>query len=213
MGSTWSLALWSIALAAFGYLLGGIPWALIIGKRVAGVDLRTVGSGNLGATNVARTLGGKWAVAVFFLDALKGAIPVTLALALAPRELHDWFMVLGAVSAIMGHIYSPYIRFKGGKGIAVTAGAAGVMNPWCLLFGTIAFFLVAVSTRRVSLGSLTIGLVYPPLTLWFYPGRPLNLTFTIIVTGIIFWSHRANIRRLLAGQEPKVSWGVFRDRT
>jgi glycerol-3-phosphate acyltransferase PlsY len=206
------LAIWSVALAAIGYFLGGVPFSLIVAKKVAGVDLRKVGSGNLGATNVARNVGGRWAVVVFFLDALKGAVPVAIAMWLAPRHLLDWYLVLGAVSAILGHVYSPYIKFRGGKGVAVTAGAAAVMNPACLIFGAIVFFSVALTSRWVSLGSLVMGLSYPPLVLWLYPGRPLNLIFSCVVTAIIWWSHRANIKRLLAGEEPKASWGIFRDK-
>jgi glycerol-3-phosphate acyltransferase PlsY len=204
------LALAAVALLVGGYIVGGIPWALLIGKWVKGVDLRTVGSGNLGATNVARNVGGAWAVAVFFLDFAKGALPVAVA-TLSPETNHDLLMMAGAVGAVLGHVYSPYIRFRGGKGIAVTAGAAAVANPLCLIVGTVIFFAVGLSTRRVSLGSLTIGLAYPPLVWFLYPNRPINLAFSFAVCALVFWSHRSNIGRLLRGQEPKVSWGVFKN--
>jgi glycerol-3-phosphate acyltransferase PlsY len=204
------LALAAIALLVGGYIVGGIPWALLIGKWVKGVDLRTVGSGNLGATNVARNVGGAWAVAVFFLDFAKGALPVAVA-TLAPEANHDLLMMAGAVGAVLGHVYSPYIKFRGGKGIAVTAGAAAVANPLCLIVGTVIFFAVGLTTRRVSLGSLTIGLAYPPLVWFLYPDRPINLAFSFAVCALVFWSHRSNIGRLLRGQEPKVSWGVFKN--
>jgi len=84
------------------------------------------------------------------------------------------------------------------------------MNPWCLLVGTIVFFTVGVLTRRVSIGSLAIAAIYPPLVLIFYPGRPLNLAFSIGVSALIILAHRANIRRLVRGEEPKVSWGIFK---
>lgn len=201
----------------FAYLLGGIPWSLIIVKKKAGVDLRTVGSGNLGSTNVSRVLGGKWAVLVFFLDMAKGALPVTVAMILARvlfgREsaAYDWITVLTVISAILGHVYSPYVGFKGGKGIAVTAGAAGFLNPWCLLGGAIAFFAVALTTRRVSAGSVTVALVYPPLCLYFYPGKPVNFALSLAASALIVWAHRANIKRLIKGEEPKVTWGIYKD--
>lgn len=210
-GLATSDALVALALLVGGYFVGGIPWALLVGRWVKGVDLRTVGSGNLGATNVARYLGGGWAVLVFFLDFAKGALPVGVAVALAPTSDADLYMMAGAVGAVLGHVYSPYIKFRGGKGIAVTAGAAAVANPLCLLVGTVLFFAIAVSTRRVSLGSLAIGLAYPPLTWVFYPGRPINLLFSVAVCVLVFWSHRANIGRLLRGEEPKVSWGIFKN--
>lgn len=209
-GSTPTTWIAAIALAGSAYLLGGIPWSLLIGKWVKGIDLRQIGSGNLGATNVARNLGGRWAFAVFVLDFAKSAIPVAIAALLFTGGAHDIAQVFTGVAAILGHVYSPYIALRGGKGIATTAGAAAVMNPWCLLVGTIVFFTVGVLTRRVSIGSLAIAAIYPPLVLIFYPGRPLNLAFSIGVSALIILAHRANIRRLVRGEEPKVSWGIFK---
>ena len=209
--STSQLAFAALGLLVGGYLLGGIPSSLLIGKWVKGVDLRTIGSGNLGATNVARGLGGTWAVIVFFLDFAKGAVPPVAALLFAPVANQDLLMIVGATGAILGHVYSPYIRFKGGKGIAVTAGAAAVALPWCLLFGTVLFFAIAVSTRRVSAGSVAIAATFP-ITAWlFYPGRPAAFAFSIAACVLVLWSHRANIRRLIRGEEPTVTWGIFKD--
>lgn len=207
------VAVWVLFLAAASYLIGGIPWALLVGRWVGKVDLRTVGSGNLGATNVARFLGGPWAVAVFALDFAKGALPVALAGWLTVSRLDDLAMVAAGAAAVLGHVYSPYIAFRGGKGIATTAGVAGVLNPWCLFWGTVAFFVVAITTRRVSLGSLAIAAIYPPLVVWLYPGRPLNLAFALSISLLIVFNHRANIRRLLKGDEPTASWGMFKTRT
>jgi acyl phosphate:glycerol-3-phosphate acyltransferase len=198
--------------AVVGYLIGGISWSLLIGKWVKGIDLREVGSGNLGATNVARNLGGTWAVVVFALDFAKAAFAAWLAGYVAPAGLQDWFLVVGGASAVVGHVYSPYIKFRGGKGIAASAGAAGVIIPWALLWGAVAFFIVAVSTRRVSLGSLTIAAVAVPLTLYFYPGSLARLLFATVLAILIVWAHRPNIKRLIHGEEPKVSWGIFKDK-
>lgn len=200
-------------IAASSYLVGGIPFALLIGKWVKGIDLRTVGSGNLGATNVARSLGGKWAVLVFFLDFAKGLAAVGLAVWLTPPAYHDVMGMAAALGAILGHVYSPYIKFKGGKGIAVSAGVGAMLTPWSFLWGGIAFFAFALSTRRVSVGSLVIGVSYPITVLIYYPGRPLNLLFAFAVWGFLWWNHRSNIVRLLKGTEPTVTWGIFKDQS
>lgn len=202
----------ALALAFFlgAYLIGGIPWALIVGKRVAGIDLRTVGSGNLGATNVGRALGKKWAVAVFALDFAKAALPVLVAGALTGGKTQEIMQVSAALGAILGHVYSPYIGFRGGKGIATTAGAAFAMNPLALIVGTVAFFVTAYLSARVSVGSLTIAALYPPVMIVLYPGRNVNLAFAVCVSLLIIWTHRANIGRLVRGEEPRVSWGMKR---
>jgi acyl phosphate:glycerol-3-phosphate acyltransferase len=209
--STTQLVYTAVGLFVFAYLLGGIPWSLLVGKWVKGVDLRTIGSGNLGATNVARSLGGTWAVIVFFLDFAKGAIPPTLVYFFAPAANQDLLMIVGAAGAIVGHVYSPYIKFRGGKGIAVTAGAAAVVLPWCLLFGTVLFFSVALSTRRVSAGSVAIAATFPITAWFFYPDRPVAFAFSIAACILVLWSHRANIVRLVKGEEPKVTWGIFKN--
>lgn len=197
--------------AGVAYLIGGIPWALLIGKWVAHVDLRRVGSGNLGATNVARFLGGKWAVLVFALDFVKGALPVVAAGLLLAPAYREPVQVAAAVGAVLGHVYSPYIGFRGGKGIATSAGVAGGLIPWALLVGTVTFFAVALTSRRVSLGSLAIAVVAVPAVLFFYPGHPFLLVFGIYVSVLVVWKHRSNIGRLLRGEEPKVTWGIFKD--
>ena len=208
---TTQLVIVAILLLSGGYLLGGIPWALLIGKWVKGVDLRIIGSGNLGATNVARCLGGTWAVVVFFLDFAKGAVPPLVALLFTPAPNHDLLMIVAAMGAIVGHVYSPYIGFKGGKGIAVTAGAAAVTVPWCLLFGAVLFFAVSLTTRRVSAGSVAIAATFPFTAWFFYPAHPVTFVFAIAVCALVLWSHRTNIARLVRGEEPKVTWGIFKN--
>jgi glycerol-3-phosphate acyltransferase PlsY len=208
---TTQLAIVAIALFVGGYVLGGIPWSLLIGKWVKGVDLRTIGSGNLGATNVARSLGGTWAVIVFFLDFAKGTVPPLVALLLTPAANHDLLTIFAAMGAIVGHVYSPYINFKGGKGIAVTAGAAAVTVPWCLLFGAVLFFAVSLTTRRVSAGSVAIAATFPITAWFFYPAHPVTFAFSLAVCALVLWSHRTNMGRLLRGEEPKVTWGIFKN--
>jgi glycerol-3-phosphate acyltransferase PlsY len=205
-------ALATTAFAVAAYLIGGIPWSLLIGRWVAGIDLRTVGSGNLGATNVARTLGGRWGVTVFFLDFAKGAVPVLACALTSPMAWHDASLPFVAIAAFMGHLYSPYIGFKGGKGIATAAGAVTMMNPLVVPAEFVLFFAVALTTRYVSAGSIAIAVGYPITVFFLYPGRRVNLVFSFIVAAFVIWRHRANIGRIIRGEESKASWGIFKDK-
>jgi glycerol-3-phosphate acyltransferase PlsY len=193
-----------------GYFLGGIPWALVIGRRFYGIDVREVGSGNLGATNVFRALGAKAAIATLLLDGAKGALAVGIAWFLVPASVyglpaHQWAMVGATMAAIVGHSYSPYIGFRGGKGVATAAGALLVLTPmpWPLLLLT--FLLVIVLTRIVSLGSVVIAIEYPILCLWLYPEQWPIITFAFVAAALVLWRHRTNIARIARGQEPKIS--------
>jgi glycerol-3-phosphate acyltransferase PlsY len=199
---------------AFAYLLGGIPWALIIGQQFYRIDVRTEGSGNLGATNVLRVLGAKAAAATLLLDMAKGSAAVGLAILLVPEAqfgivLHQWAMILATMAAIVGHSYSPYIGFKGGKGVATAAGAVLILTPypWPILLLT--WLLVIALFRIVSLGSVVIAVEYPLLCAWLYPGEWLIVGFAVLAAALVVWRHRTNIVRIVHGQEPKVS---FKDR-
>ena len=210
----WQLALRLVAVAAFAYLTGGIPWALMIGKQFYKVDLRTEGSGNLGATNVLRVLGAKAAAATLALDMAKGAAAVGLAVLLVPTVpfgvvAHEWAMILATMAAILGHSYSPYVRLRGGKGVATAAGALLVLTPypWPILLLT--WLLVIALFRIVSLGSVVVAIEYPLLCVFFYPGDWLLIGFATIAATLVVWRHRANIVRIVRGQEPRVS---FKDR-
>jgi len=191
------------------YLIGGIPWALIIGKRLYGIDVRKEGSGNLGATNVYRVLGTKAGLATAFLDVAKGAVAVGIAWLLVPASLssvaHDWTLLGATMAAILGHSYSPYIGFAGGKGVAVAAGALLVLTPkaWPIMFAT--FVLMIVLTRYVSVASITVALEYPILTWWFYGDQMPFVIFSVAAASLVIWRHRSNIRRLLRGQESKIA--------
>jgi acyl phosphate:glycerol-3-phosphate acyltransferase len=205
------LAAGVIAILAVGYLVGGISWSLIIGKRFYGVDVRDHGSGNLGATNVFRTLGAKAAIITLVLDAAKGAVAVGFAWWLVPtatygESAHTWAMILATMAAILGHSYSPYIGFRGGKGVATAAGALLVFTPypWPILLGT--FVIVVLLSRMVSLGSVLIAFEYPILCLIFYPGNWTIFGFACIAAGLVIWRHRANIVRIWRHEEPKISF-------
>ena len=194
-----------------GYLLGGISWSLIIGKGFYGVDVREFGSGNLGATNVFRALGAKAAIATLLLDGAKGAAAVGLAWWVVPASAygdaaHTWAMIGATMAAIFGHSYSPYIKLRGGKGVATAAGALLVLtpHPWPILLGT--FVIVVVLSKMVSLGSVVCAFEYPVLCAIFYPTNWPIIAFSIVAAGLVIWRHRANIGRIIRHEEPKISF-------
>lgn len=189
-----------------GFLLGGIPWAYIVAKAVAGIDIRKVGSGNVGATNVARTLGLKWGTLVFVLDALKGFIPVFIVRLLVPYNIE--LAMVTAIAPILGHMFSPFLGFKGGKGVATSVGAFAALTPVGILVGLVVWLTVVLLTGWVSLGSLLGSLAVFLWVLLFDPNRH-SLPF-VVVSGLVvlfIWiRHYGNIKRLLSGKEPKI-WG------
>jgi len=183
------------------YVLGATPTSYWVGRFFFGVDLRTVGSGNLGATNTFRALGWKAAIPVAVVDVLKGWFPVWF------FSQHDytsaWAWTMGyAGAAILGHVFSFWVRFKGGKGIATSAGAFLALAPWGVLVALIAWLVVTFTTRIVSLGSLAAAVTLP-VSLFFLPhkGGDALLAFTVALALFVFWAHRSNIRRLLRGEE------------
>ena len=197
-----------VVVVAVAYLLGGIPFGLIIGKKFYHIDVREHGSGNLGATNVFRTLGMKAAIATLVLDAAKGAAAVGFAYAvfLSSGDLiQEWAMIAATIAAVGGHSYSPYIRFGGGKGVATAAGALLVLTPapWPVLL--VLFVAVVGLSRMVSLGSVIIAVAYPLLCLAFYPGDWPIIVFSFGIAALVIWRHRSNIVRIVHGQESKIS--------
>jgi glycerol-3-phosphate acyltransferase PlsY len=201
-----------------GYLLGSIPFGVII-ARAHGKDLRSIGSGNIGATNVARALGRKWAYFCFLLDVLKGLIPMLAFRALikiprsTPGTLSLWLLV--GCAAILGHIFPLYLKFKGGKGVATSLGVALGLWPYYTICAAAAFVIWASITliwRYISLASITASIAFPlvlALAIVLIPGCdftnlwPLLITATAIPLMVII-RHRENIKRLLAGTENKV---------
>jgi glycerol-3-phosphate acyltransferase PlsY len=187
---------------ALSYAAGSLPFAWITG-RVAGVDLRQQGSGNLGATNVFRVLGWKVGVAVFLADALKGALPVLL---LPPRIESSldpalWAIACG-VAAIAGHVRPIFLRFrKGGKGVATAAGVFFALAPVPMLVTFGLFVAVVLASGYVSLGSLLSAVVLPSLLLVTQGVRAPLFVVSLVVAAFVFWTHRANIGRLRRGEE------------
>lgn len=192
----------SIALAVAAFFFAAVPWGLVLGKWLKGVDVRQTGSGATGTTNSLRVLGWRIAIATFLLDFGKGVLPVVLA---RWWDLPGWAVALAAIAATAGHCWSPYIRMKGGKGMATGGGASVAMFPWLALFLLFVIGVVAL-TRYVSLASILTALLGPTIVviLAFMDIVPGWWAVGIVGIGIIIViQHRSNIKRLLNGTENK----------
>jgi glycerol-3-phosphate acyltransferase PlsY len=194
--------------ALLGYLLGAIPFGLIIGRLTRGIDLREFGSHRTGATNALRTLGARWAALVFVLDVAKGVAAVLLARALfADDPLVEWAAAIAGFAAIVGHIWSVFIRFTGGRGVATSAGAMGAMSIWTVLVLAPVVVLVIWLSRYVSLGSVTGSLLAPVVTavLWAFGLASVPAIAYALASGLLVTAaHADNIGRLRAGTERKI---------
>lgn len=186
-----------------GYLLGSIPFGLLV-ARSRGIDIRQHGSGNIGATNVLRVVGKKWGILVFVLDAAKGVCAVLL----AKHYFATWGAAAGelpgiaaALACVLGHNFPVWLGFKGGKGVATTAGVLAGLMPMAALVAFIVWAIVFKVSRYVSLASL-VAAVAIPVTVW-YGERQVNVMFcfALIVAAMGIWRHRSNIQRLFAGTE------------
>ena len=190
-----------------GYLLGSIPTGFLL-ARARGVDIRAVGSGNIGATNVVRALGKPAGAAVLLMDALKGwlavkaAAPVLCAW-LAPAagaQSREWFALCAGIAAILGHNYTCWLHFKGGKGIATSAGVVLALVPAALLIILGTWIIVFALSRYVSLASIVAALVLP-FAVWFSGKSTTMIIVMAVLAALAIFKHKANIQRLLAGTE------------
>ncbi len=199
------------------YLLGSIPFGLII-ARAHGKDLRSIGSGNIGATNLSRALGRKWAFLCFFLDVTKGLVPMLVATGFisSPPAIVELFLALAAgCSAVLGHIFPIYIKFRGGKGVATSFGVALGLWPYytvCSFFALGVWVVAVLMWRYVSLASIAASIAFPLaliLVIVLTPGWdfadlwPL-LTVATAIPLVVIVRHRENIKRLIAGTESKI---------
>jgi len=207
-------------LAAGAYLLGSVPFGFLVGRAAGGIDIRTVGSGNIGATNVGRMLGRKWGVLVLALDFLKGYLPVVAAAwagnavggveGMGEMETNTLRVCVG-FSAILGHMRSVFLSFKGGKGVATSAGVFSAFNWKVVLAAFLWWALAVAATRYVSIGSISAGIALPAFYAVFeYPrafsdGLPVFIASCFLAVMLV-WTHRSNIRRLLQGMEHRVAW-------
>jgi glycerol-3-phosphate acyltransferase PlsY len=200
-----------IAILAMGYLVGGIPFGVIVSRRLHGVDITELGSGNTGASNVFRALGWRPGLLVALLDVAKGAVPALAAILLADPAWtmsgRDLLVIVAGVSAMAGHMFSPYFRLRGGKGIATAAGAILVLMPKAFVVLAVIFIAVAVFVRIVSVASMLAAAAFPVAIVVLYPDRPVLLAFAVVAVPLVVWAHRTNITRLLRGEEPRITMG------
>jgi glycerol-3-phosphate acyltransferase PlsY len=188
--------IWLLILA---YLVGALPFGLLIAKSFCHIDLRQSGSKNIGATNVARSCGLKFGIAALVLDILKGYLPVALAVYMSSSA---FFWTLVALAAILGHMYSVFLYGKGGKGVATSVGIFLALSPTALFWGVGVCLALIYLTGYVSLGSLALVSVVPLVLLL---SGNFSLVFVgLVIMGLVFWKHRENIDRLLQGRES--SW-------
>jgi glycerol-3-phosphate acyltransferase PlsY len=186
------------------YLLGSIPFALLAAK-VRGVDLRKHGSGNLGATNAIRVLGPGLGVPVLLADVAKGLVSVTVLPSLSGGASWGLPLACGA-AAIVGHVASVFLRFRGGKGVAAAAGAFLGLAPAALGVAALVFVVVLLATRYVSLASILAAAALP-VALWRSGARPEIIAVGVALAALVLLRHRANLARLAAGREARVSFG------
>ena len=189
------------------YLVGGIPFGFLIGK-MRGVDVRTVGSKNIGATNVFRTVGKKWGLLAFFCDVMKGLVPTLVAKTLYAETMPELPILVG-ITCVLGHMLTPYMKFKGGKGVATAFGMLIGLIPALVGAAFLVFALLFACSNYISLGSIGAAL-FLAVAIWFpvlgTAGRA-DLPQCVLVTLIslfIVWKHRANIGRLVRGNENKI---------
>jgi glycerol-3-phosphate acyltransferase PlsY len=188
----------TILLSVAAYLFGAVPFGLLVAKS-RGVDIRTQGSGNIGATNVFRVIGKGWGIFTFVLDALKGFIPSFFFPRLAGLDT-EWGVLFG-IAAILGHSFPVYLKFKGGKGVATSAGMLLGVAPVAVGVGFVSWALCMVVSRIVSLSSI-VAAIAVAIAVWVLDPKALvvNIALTILAM-LVIWLHRANIRRLLNGTE------------
>lgn len=197
-------------LLVFAYLSGSFPSGYLIARYFYGVNIMERGSGNIGFTNVTRVIGFKAGIFTLFLDALKGALPTFAARLLYPDFLANpaeaLIVALCFFFSVFGHSFSIFLKFKGGRGVATAAGALLVIFPRVFLILLLVFLLVLAVSRYVSLSSITVAFLFPFLVYYFYPSSLILLAAAFILSSLVIIKHLPNIKRLLKGEEPRISW-------
>lgn len=206
-----------LAITVCSYFLGSIPFGYLLIRAFSGQDIRETGSGNIGATNVARS--SPWlGIVTLLLDAAKGSAAVAITVVLCRAWSSGYSLPLSQIAtraafaglvAILGHMFPIWLNFKGGKGVATSLGAFAMIAPKAILVALAAFVLVLAAFRYVSLSSMSAVVVFP-LTVWLlgkYEGEPLILGLVGVAAVTIVMKHHQNIRRLLSGTEPRMQWG------
>ena len=191
-----------VSFVAFAYFLGSVPFGILIARLFdPGVDLREVGSGNIGATNVARAVGKAGGILTLVLDLGKGIFAMTLANVFLEGSVDMWLAIVGA-AVFLGHVFPVYLNFRGGKGAATALGIILFLSPVTAFILVVLFSLVVYFSRYVSLGSLCAALALPPLMALLATSRHY-VTLSLGMTFLVFYTHRSNISQLVAGEEKK----------
>lgn len=189
------------------YLLGSIPSAVWLGLWLYEVDVRQHGSKNSGATNTFRVLGRPLGITVLLMDVAKGFLAVQLAFIFFPDENFLWVHIIAGLTCVLGHIYSVFVSFKGGKGVSTSFGVYLALNPYTIILCLVIFLIVFFATRYVSLASIIAALSIPWIS-YFVVDRvdELSLMFNLFISVLIVFAHRKNIERLLKGKESKMNF-------
>lgn len=201
-----------------GYVCGSLPWGLWLGRALRGVDVRTLGSGNLGATNVYRELGPGIGVATLLLDVVKGVLPVAvvpgLAFAAAFPGGREWCTITVGFAAVAGHVWTFLAGFRGGKGVATTAGVLLALAPKAFAAFAVVFALALASTRYVSLGSVLGSVAFTLALAAWTPGGVRSPRFALgaLLAAVVVLRHRENLQRLVRGTERRFAFGRRKDR-
>lgn len=191
----------SVIFVVFAYLAGAVPFGLLFAKIFTGIDVRSVGSGNIGATNVLRAAGKKAAIVTLLADCVKGALPVLI----ARLWLHnDLLAALAGIAAVLGHNFPVYLGFKGGKGVATSYGVILAVTPWLGLLCLLTWLGSTLLWRYSSLSALISFLLYPFLVFSLFPESKWPGVLALFLAAMIYYRHRENIKRLLSGTESKI---------
>ena len=203
------MSLWpDIIYITCAFLSGSVPWSWLLGK-FRGIDIRDEGSGNTGATNLFRVCGRGAGITGLLLDTLKGALPVLAAkhgITGIVSPVGDWALAVTAIFAVMGHVFSPWLGFRGGKGVATALGVLLILSPLTLLSGLVVFVVVLSITRYVSLGSVSAAVAVIPFVFIFEPDRlPVQMIICLVAVLVIV-RHKSNVVKLLRGEENRFSF-------
>ncbi|MCJ7640369.1 MAG: glycerol-3-phosphate 1-O-acyltransferase PlsY [Desulfobacterales bacterium] len=189
-----------IYIALFGYLLGSIPTGLVVSRLFTKIDPRQTGSKNIGATNVYRTAGKKLGILTLAIDVLKGALPLWMAIY---WELLPHWVALAGLSPVLGHIFSIFLGFRGGKGVATALGVYLMISPVAVLLEALVFSGIVWKWRFISLGSITCATTIPILIAFFRSDSQAYSIMSVLIAALILYRHQSNIARLLQGTENK----------
>lgn len=188
-----------LAMFVFAYLVGAIPFGVVVGKLFYGTDVRQHGSGNVGTTNVFRVLGKKAGVVVLVCDMLKGYVPAVI----AAHFFNPWAAIFIAAAPVVGHMFSVFLKGRGGKGVATGAGVVAALIPLAFLIILVVWLTLVVTTRYVSVASLVAAVLVPVFVIAFDHPLPYQIA-AVLVSIIVWWAHRGNIARLVHGTESRV---------